>query len=239
MAATSPWREFFRGFEIAPSIYAADFSKLGAQLVSLLEAGAQIFHFDVGDGRFIEDITFGPIVLKAIAPLIHERQGVIGCHLMVEEPERQLLHLKQAGADGVSFHLEAHVDPAAVIRRARELNLIVGVAFNPETPVEKAAAVAASADFVLYMSIHPGLSGQSFLPDAYERIRQLRALLPTTIIEVDGGIHDTNVEEVKRAGADLFVAGSAVFWGGDPAAAYRRLLARVAHADTFEGARPE
>jgi ribulose-phosphate 3-epimerase len=224
---TPPWREWFRGFEIAPSIYAADFTKLGAQLVELLEAGARIFHFDVGDGRFIADITIGPVVLRSIAPLVHGRKGALGCHLMVQEPERQFAELRKAGADSVSFHLEACSDPAGAIRRARDLGLSVGVAFNPETSVEKAAAAAESADFALCMTIHPGLSGQSFLPDAYERIRRLRQLLPNGIIEVDGGIHDSNLAEVKRAGADLFVAGSAIFWGDDPGTAYRRLLARL------------
>jgi ribulose-phosphate 3-epimerase len=227
VTATPPWRDWFRGVEVAASIYAADFAKLGAQLVSLLDAGARIFHFDVGDGHFIDDITIGPVVLRSIAKLVHERHGAIGCHLMVEEPERQLAHLRSAGADSVSFHLEACADPAAAIQQARELGLSVGVAFNPETPVEKAAAAAASADFVLCMSIHPGLSGQSFLPDAYERIRLLRTLLPATIIEVDGGIHDANIAAVRRAGADLLVAGSAIFWGDDPATAYRRLRARL------------
>ena len=219
--------EWFCGVDVAPSIYAADFSKLGAQLVSLLEAGARIFHFDVGDGKFIEDITIGPVVLRSIAPLIHERHGVIGCHLMVAEPERQFAHLKAAGADSVSFHLEACADPAAAIQLARALGLSVGVAFNPETPVEKAAAAAESGDFALCMSIHPGLSGQSFLPDACGRIRRLRKLLPSGIIEVDGGIHHANIAAVRRAGADLLVAGSAIFWGDAPGTAYRQLRARV------------
>jgi ribulose-phosphate 3-epimerase len=231
MTTIVPWRHWFRGFEIAPSIYAADFCKLGAQLVSLLDAGARIFHFDIGDGQFIEDITIGPVVLRSIAPLVHERRGAIGCHLMVREPERQFTHLKAAGADSVSFHLEACVDPAAAIEHAHSLDLTVGVAFNPETSVEKAATAAESADFALCMSIHPGLSGQSFLPDAYERIGLLRRLLPTGIIEVDGGIHDANIAAVKRAGADLFVAGSAIFWGDDPGAAYRRLLAELEESD--------
>jgi ribulose-phosphate 3-epimerase len=193
----------------------------------LLEAGARIFHFDVGDGHFIDDITIGPVVLRSIAPLVHARRGAIGCHLMVEDPQRQFAHLRAAGADSVSFHLEACDDPAAAIGHARALGLNVGVAFNPETSVEKAAAAAASADFALCMSIHPGLSGQSFLPDAYERIALLRQLLPSAIIEVDGGVHDANIAAVQRAGADLFVAGSAVFWGDDPGAAYRQLIARL------------
>jgi ribulose-phosphate 3-epimerase len=222
-----PWREWFRGAEVAPSIYAADFAKLGAQLVSLLDAGARLFHFDVGDGHFIDEITIGPVVLRSIAPLVHERQGAIGCHLMVEEPERQFAHLRSAGADSVSFHLEACAEPAKAIRHARALGLSVGVAFNPETAVERAAAVAEYADFALCMSIHPGLSGQPFLPDALDRIRLLRQLLPAGIIEVDGGIHDANIADVRRAGADLLVAGSAIFWGDDPGTAYRRLCARL------------
>ena len=170
---TPSWPDWFNGVEVAPSIYAADFSKLGAQLVSLLEAGARIFHFDVGDGHFIDDITIGPVVLRSIAPLIHERRGVIGCHLMVDHPERQFAHLKAAGADSVSFHLEASADPARIIQYAHALGLSAGVAFSPGTSVEKAAAAAEFGDFALCMSIHPGLSGQSFLPNAFRRIRRL------------------------------------------------------------------
>lgn len=219
------WHEGFSGVEIAPSIYAADFSSLGEQLRSLLEAGARVFHFDVGDGHFVEEITIGPIVLSSIAALIHERQGAIDCHLMVERPERQFAPLKAAGANSVSFHLEACADPRGAVGRARELGLGVGIAFNPETPVEKAAAAVEGADFAVCMSIHPGLSGQSFLPDAYERIGLLRKLLPARAIEVDGGVHEANIAAVRRAGADVLVTGSAIFWGGAPATAYRRLRA--------------
>jgi ribulose-phosphate 3-epimerase len=224
------WRPWFRGVEVVPSIYAADFTQLGAQLSSLLDAGAKIFHFDVGDGHFVAEITMGPAVLQSIAQLVHERGGVLACHLMVTDPERQFAPLRAAGADSVTFHVEASGDPARIARRARELGLRVGLAFNPETSVERAAAAAECADVVLCMSIHPGLSGQSFLPEAYERIRRLRRLWPTGLIQVDGGIHDANIAQVERAGADLLVAGSAIFWGKDPAAAYRRLLALVADA---------
>lgn len=231
------WRDWIRGVEIVPSIYAADFTQLGAQLASLLEAGARIFHFDVGDGHFVEEITMGPAVLQSIAPLVHERGGIIACHLMVTEPGRQFAQLAKAGADSVTFHVEAcDGDPSRVVVRARALGLRVGVAFNPETPVERAAAAAEHADVALCMSIHPGLSGQSFMPEAYERIRQLRRLRPSGLIQVDGGIHDANIAEVERAGADLLVAGSAIFWGGDPGAAYRRLCALV--ADTRVAAQP-
>jgi ribulose-phosphate 3-epimerase len=222
------WRPWVRGIEVVPSIYAGDFKQLGAQLSSLLDAGAKIFHFDVCDGHFVPEITMGPAVLQSIASLIHERGGFIACHLMVTDPERQFAPLKAAGADSMTFHLEAaRGDPAGVARRARELGLHVGVAFNPETPVERAAAAAEHADVALCMSIHPGLSGQAFMPEAYERIRLLRRLWPEGLIQVDGGVHETNIVEVQRAGAQLLVAGSAIFWGNNPAAAYRRLRALV------------
>src|SRR5258706_5098038 len=152
------WREWIRGVEVVPSIYAADFRQLGAQLASVLEAGARIFHFDVADGHFVEQITMGPAVLHAIAPLVHERGGIIACHLMVTAPERQFAQLAAAGADSVTFHLEASGgDPARIAKRARDLGLRVGVAFNPETPVERAAAAAECADVALCMCIHPVL----------------------------------------------------------------------------------
>ncbi len=222
-----PLRDRVHGLEISPSIYAADFLHLGLQLTALLDAGASFFHFDVGDGTFIEDITIGPIVLRAVAPLLHERNGLVSCHLMVEQPERQFVRMKAAGADGVCFHLESRVDPARAIPHARELGLLVGVAFNPETPIERVAAFGEHADYLLCMSIHPGLSGQAFLPESYRRIRRLRELLPLAIIAVDGGVHDGNILDVRRAGADVAIAGSAIFWGGDPGLAYRALRAQL------------
>jgi ribulose-phosphate 3-epimerase len=227
MNACPPWGRWFRGCEIAPSIYAADFLKLGAQLGELLDAGARLFHFDIGDGHFIPEITMGPPVLAAIAPFLHQRGAAIGCHLMIEHPERLFAELRSAGADSVSFHLEATRNREAAIRLARDLGLSVGVAFNPETPVEEAASFAVLADFAMCMSIHPGLSGQQFLPGAYGRIRKLRELLPASIIEVDGGVHEENIAEVERAGANLLVAGSAIFWEGKPGSAYRRLVSRL------------
>jgi ribulose-phosphate 3-epimerase len=225
------WKGWFRDVEVAPSIYAADFSQLGAQLIALLEAGARIFHVDVGDGHFIEDITVGPVVVRSIAPIIHGRLGVVSCHLMVEQPERHFAHLKSAGADMVSFHLEACADAPGTTACARDLGLGVGVAFNPETSVESAAAAAEPADFVLCMSIHPGLSGQTFMLDAFARISELRRLLPDTVLAVDGGVHENNIAAVRAAGADVLVAGSAVFWRDDPATAYRHLCAILEDQD--------
>ena len=163
--------------EVEPSIYAADFSRLGEQLDVLVEAGARVFHFDVGDGHFIPEITIGPIVLASISPLVHAWGAVLDCHLMVEDPERHFDAVAEAGGDSVTFHVEACADPARAIAAARSLGLGVGVAFNPETPVEEAAAAAEGADLVLCMSIHPGYSGQSFMPEATARIARLRDLL--------------------------------------------------------------
>lgn len=216
------WR---RGVAVEPSIYAADFASLGAQLASLLDAGATVYHFDVGDGHFIPEITMGPIVLRSIAELVHRRDGVLDCHLMVEQPTRYLEQIRAAGGDSVTFHIEAAGDPAETIAHARELGLGVGVACNLETPVDVAVSAAGGADFVLCMSIHPGLSGQEFIPEALDRIAELRRLLPNEVaVQADGGVHLGNIAAVRQAGANLLVSGSGVFWGDDPAAAYLRLV---------------
>ena len=223
------WADWVRGPEVEPSIYAADFARLGTQLESLLDAGVRIFHFDVGDGRFIGEITIGPVVLRSISALVHDRGGRLDCHLMIVEPERQFESVKAAGGDSVTFHVEAADDPARAIDRARGLGLGAGVAFNPETDVAVAARAAEGADLALCMSIHPGLSGQKFMPEALGRIEELRRALPSQVhVQVDGGLHADNVRSVRDAGADLLVAGSAVFWQDDPASAYRTLVSEVA-----------
>ncbi|MBX5473564.1 MAG: ribulose-phosphate 3-epimerase [Thermoleophilia bacterium] len=220
-----PWRDWIRTVEIEPSLYAADFARLGAQIDVLLRAGARIFHFDVGDGHFVEPITMGPVVLQAIAPRVHERGGRLDCHLMVDNPTRHIQQIARAGGDSVTFHYEATADVPGTIAAAREHGLGVGVAFNPETEPEAVAAVAGHADLVLCMSIHPGYSGQRFMPAALERIRRLRAALPAHVhVQVDGGIDDTNVRAVYEAGATLVVAGAAIFHREDLPRAYRRLV---------------
>jgi ribulose-phosphate 3-epimerase len=223
------WADWVRGPEIEPSIYAADFARLGGQLEMLLDAGVRILHFDAGDGHFIHEITIGPVVLASISELVHDRGGKLDCHLMVAEPDEHFESFAKAGGDSVTFHVEVAADPARTIARARELGLGVGVAFNPETPVAEAAAAAEGADLALCMSIHPGLSGQSFMSEALDRIAELRSSVPgTCLVQVDGGVNAGNVRTVRDAGADLLVAGSAVFWQDDPAAAYEALASRVA-----------
>jgi ribulose-phosphate 3-epimerase len=222
------WAEWVRVVEIEPSLYAADFARLGEEVDRQLDAGARIFHFDVGDGHFVEPITIGPIVLQAIAPRVHERGGVLDCHLMVANPERHIPQISAAGGDSITFHVEVTVEAPRLVRIAREHGLGVGVAFNPGTPVADAARAAEGADLVLCMSIWPGYSGQAFLPESYDRIRELRALLPDEMhIQVDGGVGEDDAAEVRAAGANLLVAGSAIFAADDPAAAYRRLVAAV------------
>jgi len=222
------WTEWADTVEVEPSIYASDFSRLGAQLGALVEAGTRVFHFDAGDGHFIPEITIGPIVLASISPLVRGWGARLDCHLMVSEPERHFEAVAEAGGDGVTFHVEACDDPARAVAHARSLGLAVGVALNPETPVEDAAAAADGADLVLCMSIHPGYSGQEFMPDALERIAQLRALLPADVrVQVDGGIHRETIAAARDAGADLLVSGSAIFWNDDPAAAFRELVQTV------------
>lgn len=226
------WREWMRTVEVEPSIYAADFSRLGEQIRHLLNAGARIFQFDVGDGHFIEPITIGPVVLESIAPIIHEGGGRVDCHLMVANPEHHFRQIAEAGGDSVTFHVEACEEPWAAINKARAEGLEVGVAFNPETAVEDAVAASLGADLVLCMSIHPGYSGQEFLPESLERIRELRSQLhERVVVQVDGGVTKDNVRAVYEAGAELIVAGSAIFAREDLNRAYLRLVRELAPDD--------
>jgi ribulose-phosphate 3-epimerase len=219
------WREWVRTAEVEPSLYAADFTSLGEQITHLLNAGARIFHFDVGDGHFVEPVTIGPIVLQSISPLVHRAGGVIDCHLMVDNPEHHFEQVKRAGGDSVTFHVEVTDEPWNTIKAARALDLGVGVAFNPETEVEQAVEASLGADLVLCMSIHPGYSGQEFLPESLWRLRRLRKQLHENLfVQVDGGITAENVHDVRKVGADLVVAGSAIFGMEDLPRAYRRLV---------------
>lgn len=220
-----PWRDWVRTVEVEPSLYAADFTQLGNQVDVLCRAGARIFHFDVGDGHFVEPVTIGPVVLESIAPVIHRYEGAIDVHLMVEEPAKFFAAVSAAGGDSVTFHYEAVNDVAGVVGQARELGLQVGLAFNPETEPEAVVEVAGGVDLVLCMGIHPGYSGQPFRPDTIYRVRRLRAALPpATYIQVDGGVGPDNAKDLYDAGARLLVAGSAIFSREDLPRAYRRLV---------------
>jgi ribulose-phosphate 3-epimerase len=221
------WADWIRDTEVEPSLYAADFARLGEQVDELLDAGVRVFHFDVGDGRFIPPITMGPIVLQAIAQRVHAAGAVLDCHLMVESPEPHVAQFREAGADSVTVHFEVCRELPAVVGLAREQGLQAGLVFNPETSVDQAAAAAieAEVDLVLCMSVNPGYSGQAFIPESVERVRRLRELLPEAmLVQVDGGVGLENIRELFGAGARLFVAGGVIFGSEDPAEAYEQLV---------------
>jgi ribulose-phosphate 3-epimerase len=223
------WRDWIRTVEIEPSLYAADFSCLGDQIDVLLRSGARVFHFDVGDGHFVPPVTMGPIVLQSIAPMICDHDGTLDCHLMAENPERHFEAIRDAGGSSVTVHYEACEDLQATAALAREHGLQVGLAFNPETSPEDVAAAADGFDLVLCMSIHPGYSGQAFMPEAIGRVRTLRSLLPEDVyIQVDGGVGPDNVRELYLSGARLLVAGTSIFAREDLPRAYRRLVQALA-----------
>jgi ribulose-phosphate 3-epimerase len=224
-----PWDDWIRTVEIEPSLYAADFANLGEQIDTLMRAGVRIFHFDVGDGHFVEPITIGPIVLESISKRIHDQGGVIDCHLMTETPEKHFRAIAAAGGDSVTVHYEACPDLPAVARAAREHRLEVGMAFKPQSAVADVARGAEPFDIVLCMSIEPGYSGQPFMREAFDRIRRLRDLLPAgKHVQVDGGVGADNIRAVHEAGADLLVAGSAIFGKEDLTRSYRRLVQALA-----------
>jgi ribulose-phosphate 3-epimerase len=224
-----PWGDWIRTVEVEPSLYGADFAQLGVQVEALLRAECRVFHFDVGDGHFVEPITMGPIVLQSISPIVHRYGGVLDVHLMVENPAKYFEAVAAAGGDSVTFHYEAVDDVTATIRAAREQELQVGIAFNPESEPEAVAAVAEGIDVALCMGIHPGYSGQPFLEETFDRVARLRSALPDGVhIQVDGGIGDENIKPLYEAGATLFVAASSIFSREDLPRAYRRLVQSLA-----------
>ena len=223
-----PWRDWIRTVEVEPSLYAADFARLGEQIEELLRSGARIFHFDVGDGHFVPPVTIGPIVLRSISPIVHRLGGRLDCHLMVEQPESQFEAIAEAGGDSVTFHVEAVADPVATAQKARQHELEVGLAFNPETEPNQVAEVAEPFDLLLCMSINPGYSGQPFMPEALGRIERLRALLPGKHIQVDGGVGPDNIRLLRDAGATLFVVGTSIFGRDDLTRAYDGLVQELA-----------
>jgi ribulose-phosphate 3-epimerase len=207
---------------VAPSILSADFARLGAQVGEVLDAGATVIHVDVMDGHFVPPITMGPLVVEAIAAQVHDAGAVVDVHLMIERPERHVQAFAEAGADGITLHVEATPHVHYALQAVREAGCRAGIALNPGTPVEAVSAVAGDADLVLCMTVNPGWGGQAFLEASPGRIERLRALTgPDVVIEVDGGIGAETVGRCAEAGASLFVAGSAVFGASDAAAAVR------------------
>ena len=199
---------------LAPSMLAADFKQLGNEIKLIEDNGAQYLHFDVMDGIFVPSISFGMPVLESIRPATNL---VCDVHLMITEPIRYIEAFKKAGADLITIHLEACEDVNATIEKIRECGCMVGLSISPDTPVSALESYVDKVDMVLIMSVYPGFGGQKFIPGSLDKIRELKAMLDDRNLEVDiqvdGGIYTSNVEEVVKAGANIIVAGSAIFRG--------------------------
>ncbi len=220
--------DLLRSRGIVPSILSADFAELGSQLREVLDAGAKLIHVDVMDGHFVPPISFGPIVVSAIADAVHAAGAIIDVHLMIERPERQVTEFAKAGADSITVHQEATAHLHYALQAIREAGLTAGVAICPATPTTTLADVAADGilDLALCMSVNPGWGNQKLIPHSFAKLQQLRASLPeSTAVQVDGGVNASTANGVAQAGANLLVAGSAVFGADDPGAAFQALAA--------------
>lgn len=214
-----------RAFELAPSILSADFARLGEEIAAIEAGGATVLHVDVMDGRFVPNITIGLPVVKSLRKAT---RMTIDCHLMIVEPNRYAVEFVKAGADMVSVHVEADVHLQRTLVAIREAGGKAGIAINPATPLGSLEEALPYADFVLLMSVNPGFGGQKFIPTSTDKLRRLKRMIDErgldVRIEIDGGIDAGNIREIVAAGAGLIVAGSAVFGGGDPESAARKLI---------------
>ena len=213
-------------FEIAPSILSADFTRLAEAIHDVRVGGATVLHVDVMDGHFVPNITIGLPVVKSIRKAT---DMTIDTHLMISEPGRYAVEFVEAGADMVSVHVEADAHLQRTLTAIRGAGAKAGIAINPGTPIETLSEALPYADFVLLMSVNPGFGGQTFIPTMLDKLRRLRAMIEArgldVRIEIDGGIDADNIGDIADAGAEIIVAGSAVFGGGNAAEAVRGLLA--------------
>ncbi len=213
---------------VAPSILAADFARLGEQVGAVLAAGARAIHVDVMDGHFVPALSMGPPVVKALAGQVHDAGGYVDVHLMVERPERYVAEFAQAGADGITIHVEATPHVNYALAAVRDAGCQAGVALCPGTPVQAISELVGDFDLVLCMTVNPGWGGQRFLPRSLAKLERLRVLVgEEPAVEVDGGIDGRTAGPCAEAGATVFVAGSAVFGAENPADGYRAVAATI------------
>jgi ribulose-phosphate 3-epimerase len=213
-----------RAYKIAPSILSANFARLGDEVRSIEQAGADLIHFDVMDGHFVPNLSFGIPVLEAVRKITTLPLDV---HLMIEEPARYLEQFVHAGANSISVHAEVCEDLPEIARRIHRLGIRASVAINPETEPTRVLDAAAHLDMILVMSVHPGFGGQGFIPESIGKVRairrELKRLALEVDIEIDGGIKTDNIGLVAQAGANVFVSGSAIFGHSDYAEIIRQM----------------
>ena len=228
--------------ELAPSILSADFARLGEQVRAACEGGASVIHVDIMDGHFVPNLTIGPPVVKSLRKVT---DLPLDCHLMITDPERWAVGYAEAGAYNVSFHAEATDDPVFLAKNLRAAGTRAGLAIDRDTPVEPYLELLPYVDTVLIMTIKAGFGGQRFLPEMLDKVRDVRRRIPAkdlqVRLEVDGGIAADTIEQAAAAGADAFVAGTAVYRADDLATAVRHLrqLAERAAAPRIDGSAPQ
>jgi ribulose-phosphate 3-epimerase len=221
-------RELLRGVRVAPSILSADFGRLREQVGEVLDAGARVIHVDVMDGHFVPQITLGPVVVSALAEQARDAGAMLDVHLMIERPERHIAEFVKAGAHSITFHAEATPHVAYTASLVRDSGACVGVAINPGTPVGALAEIAPAVDLILCMTVNPGWGGQPFIEHSLDKLPRIRAILGSeATLQVDGGVDPDTAPRCRQAGANVFVAGSAIFGANDPGEAYRAIAHSV------------